>query len=118
VVTKVALPFHHIASLPSQNGLLCEFQNTSSCKIIFFQCSTTPMSMEFCGHVPNSPRNKKIKFHNPYLLLKWLFWPPKHSCILWALRKKVKKKISNFACYDLANSKRRSKNWWAYRHIS
>ena len=27
--------------------------------------------MRFCGHVPNLPKIKNLKFYNPYLLKKW-----------------------------------------------
>jgi hypothetical protein len=33
--------------------------------------------MRFCGHVPNSPRNKNPKRHIPYLLEKVVFLDPK-----------------------------------------
>jgi hypothetical protein len=33
--------------------------------------------MRFCGHAPNSPRNKNPKRHISYLLEKVVFWDPK-----------------------------------------
>jgi hypothetical protein len=36
--------------------------------------------MRFCGHVPNSPRNKNLKRLIPYLLEKVVFWTPKDCC--------------------------------------
>jgi hypothetical protein len=35
------------------------------------------VGMRFCGHVPNSPRNKNPKKHIPYLLVKVVFLDPK-----------------------------------------
>jgi hypothetical protein len=43
----------------------------------FSQDSTPPMGMRFCGHVPNSPRNKNPKRLIPYLLEKVVFLDPK-----------------------------------------
>jgi hypothetical protein len=45
--------------------------------------------MRFCGHVPNSPRNKNIKKYTPYLLEKVVFWTPKDYCPPWAGAKKT-----------------------------
>jgi hypothetical protein len=36
--------------------------------------------MRFCGHVPNSLRNKNPKRHISYLLEKVVFWTPKDYC--------------------------------------
>jgi hypothetical protein len=36
--------------------------------------------MRFCGHVPNSPRNKNLKRHILNLLEKVVFWTPKDCC--------------------------------------
>jgi hypothetical protein len=36
--------------------------------------------MRFCGHVPNSPRNKNLKRLILNLLKKWFFWTPKDCC--------------------------------------
>jgi hypothetical protein len=38
------------------------------------------VDMRFCGHVPNSPRNKNPKRLTPYLLEKVVFWTPKDCC--------------------------------------
>jgi hypothetical protein len=46
------------------------------------------MGMRFCGHIPNSSRNKNMKRAIPYLLEKNGFWAPKHYCPLHAQRKK------------------------------
>jgi hypothetical protein len=53
---------------------ICEFQHTSLWKIIFSQCSTPPMGMRFCRHLPNPPRDKKKMSHDPCLLEKVVFW--------------------------------------------
>ena len=49
-------------------------------KLFFWQPSTTLVNMRFCIHVPNSNKNKTMKFGNSYLCLKMIFWPPKHCC--------------------------------------
>jgi hypothetical protein len=43
----------------------------------FSQGSTPCVGTRFCGHVPNSPRNKNPKRHIPYLLEKVVFLDPK-----------------------------------------
>jgi hypothetical protein len=43
----------------------------------FSQGSTPFVAMRFCGHVPNSPRNKNLKRLMPYLLEKVIFLDPK-----------------------------------------
>jgi hypothetical protein len=45
--------------------------------------------MRFCGHVPNSPRNKNLKRHIHIYLGKWFFWTPKDCCPSWAGAKKT-----------------------------
>jgi hypothetical protein len=45
--------------------------------------------MRFCGHVPNSPRDKNPKKHISYLVEKVAFLDPKDSCSLWAEAKKT-----------------------------
>jgi hypothetical protein len=37
---------------------ICEFQHTPLWKLMISQGSTPYVGMRFCGHVPNSPRNK------------------------------------------------------------
>jgi hypothetical protein len=59
--------------------------------------------MRFCGHVPNSRRNKNPKRHIPYLLEKVVFLDPKR--LLSSFCRGEKKKFFNFECYDLANDK-------------
>jgi hypothetical protein len=44
--------------------------------------------MRFCGHVPNSPRNKNVKSHNPCYSKNRFFWTPKHCCPPFAGAKK------------------------------
>src|SRR5450759_3150497 len=45
--------------------------------------------MRFCGHVPNSPRNKNLKRLILNLLKKWFFWTPKDCCPPFAGSKKT-----------------------------
>jgi hypothetical protein len=45
--------------------------------------------MRFCGHVPNSPRNKNLKRLISYLLEKVVFWTPKDCCPHFAGAKKT-----------------------------
>jgi hypothetical protein len=69
----------------------------------FSQGSTPPVGMRFCGHVPNSPRNKNPKRHTQYLLEKVVFLDPK--ILLYLLGRGKKNFFFNFECYDLANGK-------------
>jgi hypothetical protein len=47
---------------------------TFNTSILFFsQCSTLLVGIRFCRHVPNSTKNKNMKFLNPYLLQKMVF---------------------------------------------
>jgi hypothetical protein len=46
------------------------FVNFSISLVEFFfssQCSAPLVGMRFCRYVPNSPRNKNFKLHDPYL---------------------------------------------------
>jgi hypothetical protein len=45
--------------------------------------------MRFCGHVPNSPRNKNLKRLILNLHKKVVFWTPKDCCPLFARTKKT-----------------------------
>jgi hypothetical protein len=45
--------------------------------------------MRFCGHVPNSPRNKNPKRHILYLLEKVVLLDPKDCCPPFARAKKA-----------------------------
>jgi hypothetical protein len=89
-----------------------------SCGNWFFsQCSTLLVDMRFCGHVPNSTRNKYMKFLSPYLLQKMVFLASKtllsHSGI------GETKNLINFEHYDLASRKEWvRKIWWTCRHRS
>jgi hypothetical protein len=56
------------------------------------------MGMRFCGHVPNSPRNKNLKSLDPYL--KNGFFGPQNSVV--PLEYMEKTFFSNFESYDLA----------------
>jgi hypothetical protein len=56
-----------------KTAFVCEFQHTSLRKMIFSQCSTPLVGMRFCGHVPNSLRNKNMERLIPYLLKKMVF---------------------------------------------
>jgi hypothetical protein len=53
------------------------------------------MGMRFCGHVPNSPRNKNPKRHISYLLEKVVFCTPKDCCPPWARANKTFSSTSN-----------------------
>jgi hypothetical protein len=46
----------------------------------FYQGSTPCVGMRFCGHVPNSPRNKNLKRLTLNLLGKVVFLDPKDCC--------------------------------------
>jgi hypothetical protein len=59
--------------------------------------------MRFCGHVPNSPRNKNPKRLIPCLLEKVVFLDPKILLSPFGKGKKIF--FFNFECYDLANGK-------------
>jgi hypothetical protein len=59
--------------------------------------------MRFCGHVPNSPRNKNPKRHISYLLEKVVFLDSKR--LLSPLGRGEKDFFFNFECYDLVNDK-------------
>jgi hypothetical protein len=61
------------------------------------------MGMRFCGHVPNSPRNKNPKRLIPYLLENVVFLDPKR--LLSPLDRIEKKFVFNFECVDLTNGK-------------
>jgi hypothetical protein len=43
----------------------------------FLKGSTPRVGMRFCGHVPNSPRNKNLKRLILNILGKVVFWTPK-----------------------------------------
>jgi hypothetical protein len=60
-----------------KTAYVCEFQHTSLWKIVFSQGSTPCVSMRFCGHIPNSTRNKIVNSSNPYELQQMVFRPPK-----------------------------------------
>jgi hypothetical protein len=69
-------------------------------KNLFFSQGSTPcVDMRFCGHVPNSSRNKNPKRLIPYLLEKVGFLDPKRLVSPLGRDKKI------FECYDLANGK-------------
>jgi hypothetical protein len=59
--------------------------------------------MTFCGHVPNSPRNKNLKRHILNLLKKVVFFGPQKTAV--PLSQGQKKIFFNFECYDLTNGK-------------
>jgi hypothetical protein len=45
--------------------------------------------MRFCGHVPNSPRNKNPRGTIHIYLRKWFFWTPKDCSPPWIGAKKT-----------------------------
>jgi hypothetical protein len=51
--------------------------------------------MRFCGHVPNSPRNKNPKRHISYLLKKVIFLDPKRLLSSFCKGKKTFSSILN-----------------------
>jgi hypothetical protein len=51
-----------------KTAFVCEFQHTSVWKLMIFSNSTPRVGMRFCGHVPNSPRNKNPKRLISYIL--------------------------------------------------
>jgi hypothetical protein len=60
------------------------------------------MGMRFCGHAPNSPRNKNPNRHISNLFEKVIFGPQKTVVFLGHGGKNF---FFNFECYDLANGK-------------
>jgi hypothetical protein len=52
---------------------VCKFQHFPRGIFIFFKCSTPHVGIRFYRHVPNSTKNKNLKFLNPYLLQKMVF---------------------------------------------
>jgi hypothetical protein len=68
------------------------------------------MGMRFCGHVPNSLRNKTLKRHILNLLLKVVFLDPKRLLSPFCRGKKTF--FFNFECYDLANGKEWESEIW------
>jgi hypothetical protein len=85
----------------------------------FSQCSTPCVGMRFCGHVPNSPRNKNPK--EAHSISTWIQvnieWSPKKSFyfiffkvvfldpkrLMSSFGKGKKNFFFNFECYDFAN---------------
>jgi hypothetical protein len=61
------------------------------------------VGMRFCGHIPNSPRNKNLKRDILNVLEKVVFLDPK--TLLSPFRRGKKSFFFNFECYDLANGK-------------
>jgi hypothetical protein len=61
------------------------------------------VGMRFCGHVPNSPRNKNLKRLILNLLEKVFFLDPKR--LLSPFGRGKKNFFFNFECYDLTNGK-------------
>jgi hypothetical protein len=61
------------------------------------------VGMRFCGHVPNSPRNKNLKRLILNLLEKVVFLDPKRLLSPFGMDKK--NFFFNFECYDLTNGK-------------
>jgi hypothetical protein len=59
--------------------------------------------MRFCGHVPNSPRNKNLNRLIPNLLEKVVFLDPKR--LMSPFYRGKKNFFSNFEYYDLTNGK-------------
>ena len=53
------------------------------------------MGMKFCGHIPNSPRNKNLKRYILNLLKKIVFWDPKRLLSLFCSGKKTFSSTSN-----------------------
>jgi hypothetical protein len=75
-----------------QEFFICYF----SCGNWWFSQGSTPcVGVRFCGHVPNSPRNKNLKRLIPYLLEKVVFWTPKDCCPPLAGAKKTFSSILN-----------------------
>jgi hypothetical protein len=59
--------------------------------------------MRFCTHVPNSTKNKNVKFGKPYLSPKMVFLTPK--TLLYLLGTVENNFFFDFESYDLANGK-------------
>jgi hypothetical protein len=60
-----------------KTAFVCEFQHTPLWKLMIFSRFHTLCGMRFCGHVPNSPRNKNLKRLILNLLKKVVFLDPK-----------------------------------------
>jgi hypothetical protein len=81
--------------------------------LCYFYCQKTAIvcvGMRFCEHVPNSPRKKNPKKHNPYLLEKVVFLDLKR--LLSSLGRGKKKNFFNFEFYDLTNGKEQECKIW------
>jgi hypothetical protein len=57
----------------SKNRLFVNFNIPICAKWCFSQGFVCLIGMGFCGHLPNSLRNKNLKSHNPYLLHRMVF---------------------------------------------
>jgi hypothetical protein len=87
-----------------KKAFVCEFQHTPLWKLMISQGSTPHVGMRFCGHVPNSPRNKNLKMLILNLLKIVVCWIPKDCCPPFAGAKLLF--FFNFECYDLTNGKK------------
>ena len=77
-----------------KTAFICKFQHTPLWKLMIF--SKFCVGMSFCGHLPNSPRNKNLKRHNPYLLNKVVFFGPQKTIVpFWQGPKKLCQMIRN-----------------------
>jgi hypothetical protein len=61
--------------------------------------------MRFCGHVPNSPRNKNLKRLIPNILEKVVFWIPKDCCPPLAGTKKTFSSTLNVMISQMVRNK-------------
>jgi hypothetical protein len=72
--------FLYVFFIFKKRPLFVNFSIPPSAKWFFLQCSTSPVTMRICGHVPNSPMNRNPKRLIPYICQKWIFGPPKLYC--------------------------------------
>jgi hypothetical protein len=81
-----------------KTAFVCEIHHTPLWKLMIFSKFYT-----FCGHVPNSPRNKNLKRLILNLLEKVVFLDPKR--LLSPFGRGKKNFFFNFECYNLINGK-------------
>jgi hypothetical protein len=79
----------------------------------FFQGSTPHVGMRFCGHIPNSPRNKNPNRHISYLLEKVVFLDPKRLVSPWVGAEKTISSTLNVMISKMV----RNEIVWFGRHV-
>jgi hypothetical protein len=109
--------FSHVFFIVQKWPLYVNFSMPFCAKWRFSQGSIRFVSMRFCGHVPNSPKNKNVKRLIPYVFQKMVFLGSK--TLMSPLDTGEKNLFFNFERYDLVNGKEWvSKTLWTCRHTS